>query len=57
MITTIAVRTEDEPFLFQVYASTRYDEIDQWGWDQAAVQAFLSLQWNAQQRSYAMQHP
>jgi ribosomal protein S18 acetylase RimI-like enzyme len=39
----------DEPFLFELYASTRQEEMATWGWDAAQRQAFLSMQFKAQQ--------
>jgi ribosomal protein S18 acetylase RimI-like enzyme len=48
----IALRPEqpgDEPFLFDLYASTRQEELDAWGWPTAARQAFLALQFRASQ--------
>jgi ribosomal protein S18 acetylase RimI-like enzyme len=43
----------DEPFLFELYASTRLEEIAAWGWEDAQRQAFLSMQFNARQRQYS----
>lgn len=54
---SIPICTEDDPFLFQLYASTRAAEMQAWGWDPLMQQAFLTMQWAAQQRSYAMQFP
>ena len=51
------VEPEDETFLFDLYASTRADEMAQWGWNEAQQAAFLSLQFNGQQASYRMQFP
>lgn len=47
----------DQAFLFQLYASTRIQELEAWGWDELMQQQFLYMQWNAQQRSYATQIP
>jgi ribosomal protein S18 acetylase RimI-like enzyme len=55
---TIALRPvipSDQDFLFQVYASTRRDEMSAWGWDVAQQDAFLKMQFIAQQRSYETQ--
>lgn len=57
MVHTIPVRTEDAPFLYQVYAETRRSELDAWGWDEAARHLFLQMQWNAQQHAYAAAYP
>jgi ribosomal protein S18 acetylase RimI-like enzyme len=47
---------EDEPFLFEVYASTRRAEVADWGWDDAQRDAFLQSQFRAQQQSYEMHY-
>jgi ribosomal protein S18 acetylase RimI-like enzyme len=47
----------DELFLFELYASTRSEEIAACGWTDAAGQAFLRQQFTAQQRSYAAAYP
>lgn len=52
---TLPVSSEDQAFLFQVYASTRKDELSLWGWDEAMQNNFLKMQWTAQQQSYAQQ--
>ena len=51
------VRTEDETFLFELYASTRGDEMALVGWDKPQQEAFLRMQFKAQRSSYAMQFP
>jgi len=51
------VRAEDEPFLLELYASTRADEMALVGWDQRQKESFLRMQFRAQQSSYAMQFP
>ncbi|MDX6696150.1 MAG: hypothetical protein QOF02_3753 [Blastocatellia bacterium] len=48
---------DDEPFLYQVYASTRRDEMAAWGWNEPQQEAFLRMQFNAQQRAYEWQFP
>jgi ribosomal protein S18 acetylase RimI-like enzyme len=58
-VSTVAlrpVRPGDEPFLMEVYRSTR-PEIADWGWAAAQQEAFIKLQFNGQQRSYEMQYP
>jgi len=50
------VRLEDS-FLYELYASTRADELALWGWEQPAAEAFLRMQWNAQRQSYSLQFP
>lgn len=51
------VRAEDEAFLFELYASTRADEMVLVAWDKAQQGSFLRMQFKAQQSSYAMQFP
>ncbi len=50
------VRSGDEPFLLEVYKSTR-PEITELGWEAAQQEAFFKMQFNGQQRSYEMQYP
>jgi ribosomal protein S18 acetylase RimI-like enzyme len=44
---------EDEPFLYELYASTRAAELAVLDWSSAQREAFLSLQFRAQQAHYA----
>jgi ribosomal protein S18 acetylase RimI-like enzyme len=44
---------EDREFLFQLYASTRVDELRGFGWPPAQQEAFLRMQFNAQQQWYS----
>jgi ribosomal protein S18 acetylase RimI-like enzyme len=44
---------EDRDFLFQLYASTREQELRVFGWPAAQQEAFLRMQFNAQQQWYA----
>ncbi|MED5017267.1 GNAT family N-acetyltransferase [Paenibacillus chibensis] len=48
---------DDNPFLFEVYASTRMDEVKGWGWSEQELQSFLSMQWIMQTRSYQIHYP
>ena len=50
------VEANDEQFLFEVYASTRRDEVSAWGWDRVQQDAFLKMQFTAQRHSYDLQH-
>ncbi len=52
-----AVIPSDEPFLYQVYASTRADEMALTGWNPEQQQIFLRMQYEAQRRSYQMEFP
>jgi ribosomal protein S18 acetylase RimI-like enzyme len=57
MVNTTPICPEDEPFLCAVYASTRQAELAGLGWPAAQMDAFLSMQFAIQQRSYALQYP
>lgn len=48
---------DDRAFLREVYASTRDDELAPVPWDDATKQAFLDLQFEAQDREYRARHP
>lgn len=51
------VTAADEPFLLQVYASTRADEMALVPWSEEQKQAFLTAQFNAQQQHYKKTYP
>ena len=51
------VSPDDEEFLFQVYASTRAEEMALVPWDAAQKQSFLQMQFNAQRESYQREFP
>ncbi|WP_411502278.1 GNAT family N-acetyltransferase [Brevibacillus centrosporus] len=57
MIETVPVCEEDQPFLFQLFGTTRSDEIALWGFDQTMADQFLRMQWEAQTHSYRLQFP
>ncbi|HEX6710080.1 MAG TPA: GNAT family N-acetyltransferase [Rubrobacter sp.] len=42
----------DEAFFYQVYASTREEELAQTGWDETQKAAFLRMQFDAQSNYY-----
>jgi ribosomal protein S18 acetylase RimI-like enzyme len=44
----------DEKFLYEVYRSTRADELSQVSWDETQLEAFLKMQLNARDQSYRM---
>lgn len=51
-VSAITVRPEepqDEAFLFELYASTRQEELEAWGWPLEMRSAFLTLQFRASQ--------
>ncbi len=56
-VTLRPVAAGDLDFLFEVYASTRREEVNAWGWNAAQADAFLKMQFDAQRRAYEMQYP
>lgn len=55
--TTVSFRpaaAEDEPFLFELYKSTRSEELAMYGWTSEQEDIFLRLQFNGQQQHYRM---
>lgn len=46
----------DESFLYDLYCSTRNEEIAAWGWDASQQEAFLRLQFNAQRQHYDLSY-
>lgn len=48
---------EDEQFLYEVYRSTRADELAHIPWDEAQLKMFLKQQLNARDQSYRMHYP
>ena len=56
----VALRTvteDDRAFLLSVYASTRDEELAQVAWAPGQLEAFLELQFGAQDRDYRGNHP
>lgn len=49
--------SDDQNFLFQLYADTRQEEITSFGWPVAQQETFLRMQFNAQQGWYGMAYP
>ena len=43
---------EDESFLLEVYASTRLEELEPFGWDDDQKRAFIKMQFVIRERSY-----
>ena len=43
---------EDDPFLLEVYAGTRLDELEGFGWSDDQKRAFIKMQFDARERSY-----
>ena len=56
-VTLRPVREGDGRFLFEVYASTRSEELAQVGWSEPQRQDFLEMQFNAQRRYYESEYP
>ena len=56
-ITLRSAGEADEPFLFQLYSSTRREELAAWNWTDAQMAAFLEMQFRAQRVSYASAYP
>ena len=54
-ITLRPVVEEDDPFLLQVYASTREEELA--GWDDLQKRVFVSQQYNLQKADYEGKYP
>jgi ribosomal protein S18 acetylase RimI-like enzyme len=50
-------RLEDDSFLYEVYASTRIEELALTGWPEQEVDKFLRMQYEIQKRSYLNQYP
>ena len=51
------VTGEDREYLFQLYASTRQEEMASWGWDATQQAGFIRMQFEARQRGYAAAYP
>lgn len=43
---------EDEPFLLELYASTRIEELEGLGWNEEQKRAFIKMQFTARERTY-----
>ncbi|HTY16259.1 MAG TPA: GNAT family N-acetyltransferase [Myxococcota bacterium] len=56
-VTLRAARADDADFLYCLYASTRADELAGLGWTDAEREAFLRMQFEAQQRHYRAHFP
>lgn len=57
MARTRPAQPSDQPFLFQVYASTRQAEMAAWGWEPAQQETFLWMQFQHRTQAYRMQFP
>lgn len=45
---------DDEAFLYELYRTTRTEEMAAWGWDEAQQETFLRLQFTAQRQHYEL---
>ena len=52
-----AEESGDEPLLFELYASTREEELALTGWDDAMRQTFLNMQFRAMRQGYRSMFP
>jgi ribosomal protein S18 acetylase RimI-like enzyme len=57
MITTAPATEYDESFLYELYASTRQEEMAFSGWEAAQIETFLRMQFRLRTASYAAQYP
>jgi GNAT superfamily N-acetyltransferase len=51
------VTTDDERFLFEVFRSSRGDDLRELGWDEDRIGQFLDMQFKAQRRLYQSEYP
>lgn len=56
-VTLRPVTADDEEFLYEVYASSRADEVAQVEWPEGMKEAFLRMQLAAQRKDYEGRHP
>src|SRR5262249_55702303 len=56
-VTFRPVAPDDEPFLVSVYGSTRTEELSLTDWDEARRDAFVAMQFKAQQSHYREYYP
>jgi ribosomal protein S18 acetylase RimI-like enzyme len=52
-----AATPEDDAILWEIYRSSRAEEVRAFGWPDAQADAFLRMQWDIERRARAMQHP
>jgi GNAT superfamily N-acetyltransferase len=57
LATVRPVNIEDEPFLIEIYGSTRAEELALTNWGEAQREAFLRMQFSAQQSHYREHYP
>ena len=56
-LSLIPVKDSDKPFLIELYTSTRAEEMSPVPWSDEQKQAFLQMQFEAQDRSYRERYP
>lgn len=56
-VTLRAATADDQSFLLTVFASTRTDELAALVWDPAQSEAFIQMQFKAQQQNYSACYP
>ncbi len=56
-VTLRPVVPDDRPFLFEVYAATRMDELAVTGWSREDLETFLRMQFQAQDAYYRDHYP
>jgi GNAT superfamily N-acetyltransferase len=56
-LTLRPVTQEDDPFLLQLYASTRTDELGQVEWEEGQKETFVRWQFDLQRREYDARFP
>jgi GNAT superfamily N-acetyltransferase len=56
-LTLRPVTKDDDPFLLEVYASTRADELDQVEWSDGQKEVFVRWQFDLQRREYDARFP
>lgn len=52
-VTLRSAESSDENFLFELYSGARAEEIAVWGWDSEQSEAFLRIQFRAQQAHHS----
>jgi ribosomal protein S18 acetylase RimI-like enzyme len=57
VITVRPEQPQDEPFLYELYASTRQEELEAWGWPPEVRATFLRMQFQASQGGYRTTFP
>lgn len=57
MIESRKANERDEPFVYDVYTSSRVVEISAWGWKEDENTDFLKMQFEMRQKSYELMYP